>query len=690
MWIARIAQRRGVSAASFLYRLYTGSVLMLCLLLSGSPVLADELSPESIRQNPLNAAESGVFLMRTATAGDAPAQYTPATLLNTEVDIKVSGPIAKVTLKQRFFNQGQAFAEGIYVFPLPEQSAVNGMEMRLGQRRIVGEIQPRQKARQIYQQAKREGKRAALLEQQRDNLFTSSVANIAAGESIEVSISYIETLQLDGNRFSLRLPLTLTPRFIPTDRIQPDAASAITPPQVAAQDVPAEWRNPVTLRAYIDAGQAIEQLHSPYHRIHSRYDGHGYQVSLRDPQIPADRDFVLHWDIANGEQSSAAFYTETIAGEEYGLLMLMPPQHAAQPRVEREVIFIIDTSGSMGGESIRQAQQSLQYALRRLQPGDGFNVIEFNSQFSQLFGQMRPASTENIREALAFAGQLQADGGTEMLPALRAALTLPGDVEKLRQVVFITDGAVGNESELFALIHQLLGKTRLFTVGIGSAPNSYFMRKAAEFGRGSFTHIGKPEEVDAQMSALFRKLEHPAVQDIRIQLPEGVEAEMWPATVPDVYLGEPVLVAMKLNRQPERFLVSGQSSGRNSQRWQREVELSAPRQHSGIGTLWARRKISALLDRITRGEQAEAAEAELVQVALAHQLSSRYTSFVAVDKTPVRDPGSPLNTTKVANLLPKGIAFPATASGVQLWWWLGGLLMLCAAIQRRLQRARTR
>jgi Ca-activated chloride channel family protein len=399
----------------------------------------------------------------------------------------------------------------------------------------------------------------------------------------------------------------------------------------------------------------------------------------------------LFWDIANGEQSSAAFYTENIAGQHYGLLMLMPPQHESQQAaVDREVIFIIDTSGSMGGESIRQAKQSLLQALQSLQPRDSFNVIEFNSTHSQLFQQTRSASTVNIQSALNFVRNLQAGGGTQMQAPLRAALTMPSNNrENLRQVVFITDGAVGNENALFALTHQLRGNSRLFTVGIGSAPNSYFMRKAAEFGKGSFTHIGSTTEVDEKMRALFSKLENPVLRDIRIDFPQGMTAEMWPAKIPDLYKGEPVLVAMKFNTQPNNMTVSGLSGP--SGNWQREIDIEQSQQHQGTSTLWARNKIAALMDRITRGESEQSIKPDIIKVAVDHKLLSRYTSFVAVDKTPVRNPNTPLKTSKVANLTAHGssgghASYPATASGVQLWWLMAILLMLAAALQARLNK----
>lgn len=689
---------------------------LIALLIAGNSAFAD-------MNNWINNAESGVFLMH-----DGAGKPQAATTLNTEVEIEISGPIAHVTLTQHFRNEGQSFAEGIYVFPLPDRSAVHAMELQLGERKIVGEIHEKQKAKALFEQARAEGKRTSLVEQRRPNVFTTAVANIAPNEAIAVRLEYIEVLQRDGNQFSLQFPMTLTPRYLPakssahpldlplpatqpleaTDRTAefPEAAQPLPDainsaliarmPDVSGPFFKAGTPGPHTrqshaaqIRVTLDGGVPVSQLYSRSHQILRTDDKGRVQIAPQDSDVAMDRDFLLSWTLAPGKETEGALFSEAIDGSDYALLMLVPPsQLPEQARLPREMLFIVDTSGSMGGESIRQAKSALQAALKRLYPGDRFNIIEFNSRYSSLFAQPLSASPRNIDKAQQFVGALSAGGGTEMLPPLKAALSTQPSEGFLRQIIFITDGSVGNEHAIFQTLHSQLGAARLFTVGIGSAPNSYFMRKAAEFGLGTFTTINNTNEVQVQMSKLFARLEKPLMRDLSLRFPKGIQPEMFPAKIPDIYAGEPVMVAMKFNQLPAWIDVSG--SGQSP--WSlRLLPTPADGGHKGTGVLWARQKIEALMDRITRGEDEDSVRPNITAVALRHKILSRYTSFVAVDHTPVRAAQQQLKQQDVANQLPKGLSWPNTATGVDGLWQLAGYLLLACLclllLQRRIDRA---
>jgi Ca-activated chloride channel family protein len=363
-----------------------------------------------------------------------------------------------------------------------------------------------------------------------------------------------------------------------------------------------------------------------------------------------------------------------IDGEPHYLVMVMPPNEvdAVPVTMPREMIFIIDTSGSMHGVSIAQAKRAVLQAIDGLQSNDRFNVIEFNSYTKALFRQSVAANASNIGNARDFVRGLEANGGTEMRPALELALNSRVEETHLRQIVFITDGSVGNEEELYSLIEQRLGTARLFTVGIGSAPNSWFMRKSAELGRGTFVIISALHEVREKMDRLFRKLEYPQVTNINVTWPGGTLMEAYPAVVPDLYLGEPVTIKAKSSAEfqaGERVTISGDSA---SGAWTRDLPLVSKDDDPGIGALWARAKIAALHDEERRGADAETTRKSIVDTALAHHLVSKYTSLVAVDKTPVRPAGDPLSKEQVPNLLPYGqsmnaiFGFPATATNATL------------------------
>jgi Ca-activated chloride channel family protein len=593
-------------------------------------------------------------------------------MLKTDVDIRVTGVAVRTIVRQEFANPAQDWAEGVYVFPLPEQAAVDHMRMRVGDRSIEGVVQERGEAKRVYEQAKARGRRASLVEQERPNIFTTSVANIPPGAAVSVEIEYQHVLAFDHGQLRLRFPMVVGPRYIPggprpvggtgegglgwaddTDQV-PDA-SRITPP---VRHPARGSLNPVTLRVELAPGFPLTRLEAPYHRIRTvPLDSHAYRITLDPGTVPADRDFELVWQPVPTTIPMASAFTTVRGDDVFALLMVLPPSGAAaRARPAREAIFVIDTSGSMHGASIEQARAALKLALGRLQPGDTFNVIQFNSRTDSLFAIAQPASAPSLRLAEHYVDALRAEGGTEMLPALSRALDGREHPDRLRQVVFLTDGAVGNEAALFATMESRLGDSRLFTVGIGSAPNSHFMREAARLGRGTFTYIGSTTEVQEKMDALFRKLESPALTDVRLDLPGGVRAEIYPARIPDVYRGEPVVVTLRADTRPSRAVVRGRLGPAD---WEQEVWLHDAVEASGLPTHWARAKIAALLDQRRAGGAGDDVRRAVIDVALRHHLVSPYTSLVAVDVTPARPADAALQTNALPSNLPLGWDYTA-------------------------------
>lgn len=644
-----------------------------------------ELAPDNV--------QSGSLLLKMK------AGYRPATRINSEIDLTVSGLTVRASLRQQFRNDGSEWVEGIYVFPLPEGAAVDQMRLTVGERVIAGEIQEKAKAKAQYEKAKKEGKRASLVQQQRANLFTTAVANLGPGETITIEIEYLDTAKYDEGTFSMRFPMTLTPRYIPgsptqdrqgsgwspdTDRV--DDASLITPPQVVTSK-----DHRVRLHATIDAGMPLELVASRYHAVTINETDDRYEVEFAQSGIAMDHDFELIWRPTRAAQPRAMVFSEEKAGEPHLLVMLVPPTDDSAPTVvlPRDLVFVIDTSGSMHGVSIEQAKRSLQLALDGLRPTDRFNVIEFNSVTDALFANSEAATQANVKRARDFVSALDAEGGTEMRPALLRALRSNGSSSHLRQVIFITDGSVGNEAELYSLIERDLKDSRLFTVGIGSAPNGWFMRKAAEAGRGSYVTISALHEVNEKMGRLFRKLERPQVTDIVLEWPDSVQAEPYPATIPDLYSGEPVIVKARLKRAPragDQLKISGRSTSGD---WGAELAIADDEVSPGVAAVWARAHIADLLDRERRGADKESAEtlrSAVVSTALKHHLVSKYTSLVAVDKTPVRPANVTGKTEQVPNLLPHGqsqraiFGFPATATDAGAYRRNGSICLLLATL----------
>ncbi len=656
----RWLMRREFSLVLLLVGVFMASLFLVSSIAVARPQVAGE------RLVQLSQVNFGALLLRSKE----PGKYIEAPLVAADIEIRVTGVIARAILTQRFKNPSKGWVEGKYVFPLPQNAAVDRLRMMIGKRFIEGEIKERKEAKAIYEKAKAEGKKAALVEQERPNMFTNSVANIGPGETVVIQLEYQHEVKLDNGAYSLRVPLVAAPRYLPkpvvhmvsgepgrtTFRVSdpvPDAAR-VSPPVQAPEN---GKRNPVSLSISLDPGFAIGKISSPHHGIAVKDNGGGVLVALAEGEVWADRDFELIWTPKPEASPKASLFKEIRDGKTYLLAMINPPALSGKARVKpREVIFVIDNSGSMSGESMRQAKAGLLFALGRLKPRDSFNVIRFDDTMDLLFKLPVPANASNIAMAKGFVAALEANGGTEMLPALKAALAdaHPQDDSRLRQVIFLTDGAIGNEAQLFAEIQRGRGRSRIFTVGIGSAPNSFFMTRAATYGRGAFTHIGQSSQVKARMEVLARKLENPAMTDLKVSFPQQADPESWPNPLPDLYLGEPIVLTARLQNPDGDIKLSGRFDGKP---WSMALRVGAAREGAGVAKLWARRKIMALEGIRYQIRDWKAHDAMVLQVALDYGLVSRMTSLVAVDVTPSRPEGAGLVSTDVPLNLPRGWNF---------------------------------
>lgn len=727
-------RRRQRSGGLGRWVLFVVVVLAVVVAAIGAEVSAQEVSSkidagQAAEMITLDDVKAGELLFVGRGAG----RYTPSVHIASRVKMVVRGLVAEVQLQQEFKNTSDSWQEAIYALPMPEQAAVAGLEIQLGERVIVGKVRERGQAAKIYKAARAAGKRAALLEQQRPNLFTNKVANIAPGETIQVNIRYLQPVAYDGGAFSLRMPTTLTPRYIPGKPIplralagrelelvtessgwalptnQVPDAPAVTPLMQPLGELQAIGSHKIAIEVELYGGLPLAQINTPYHRTDIKEKERGvYSIQLRDDTVVMDRDFFLSWQPHSSGLPRAALFSgkvEAIDGaamaDTYLQLMLLPPDDGIRSqRLPREVVYVIDTSGSMSGNSIRQAKESLTLALSRLHTNDRFNVIEFNSNSRAFFPRPVAASAENIRLARREIEALDAEGGTEMAPALRLALgqQLPDDTGLVHQVVFITDGAVGNELALFELINQYLGSARLFTVGIGSAPNSHFMRKAAQFGRGAFVSIGDISEVRGRMQALFAKLENPMATDLQLSWPQGVVADAYPKRIPDLYHGEPVQLVARIEGDTleGEIQLRGRIAGKQ---FVRKLALKSGGSTGSdvLGSLWARRKIEALRDQqLQVGEGSDAGQVlreQILQLALSHQLTSPYTSFIAVEEELVRGADKTLTRSLVTNMVPKGQvlqrqAYPSTATGIYAQLLAAVSLLSLAIFLRRGRQVR--
>ncbi len=422
--------------------------------------------------------------------------------------------------------------------------------------------------------------------------------------------------------------------------------------------------NPVAVTVRLTAGFPLAEVKSHHHAVTTELTEAGTRViKLADGAVPADRDFELTWKPQESAQPSVGLFRERVGDADYLLAFVTPPPvPAKEDRRPREIVFVIDNSGSMGGTSIVQAKASLVYALGRLAPFDRFNVIRFDNTMDMLFPDTVAADAEHVARAKAFVSALQASGGTEMVPPMRAALTdaRGSDSGYVRQVIFLTDGEIGNEQQLFETIGAMRGRSRIFMVGIGSAPNSFLMTRAAELGRGTFTHIGSADQVEERMRTLFGKLESPAVTNLTATF-SGARSEVTPAVLPDLYRGEPLALAAKMSALAGTLEVKGTIG---DQPWIVTLPIAQAAEGRGLSKLWARRKIAdAEVARTLRQIMPEEADRRILALALEHHLVTRLTSLVAVDRTPSRPDGAPLTRAEIPLNLPAGWDFDKVFGG---------------------------
>ena len=597
------------------------------------------------------------------------ATQTPAVRLGTDFDVTVSGAIARVTVTQAFRNTGKGWMEATYLYPLPEDGAVDSLKMIVGQKIFIGAIKRRDDARKAYQTALSEGREAGLVEQERPDLFRTHVANVGPGQTVVIAIAFQAPVRQLGGEFALRLPLVAGPRYVaPHTLATPDGAAnptaiedaaAITAPladPALANASMGSALNPVTIKVHLAPGFVPANIISPYHPITVRDAGaEAREITLATGDVPADRDFELRWRSAAADPRIGLFRQE-FAGQQYLMATITPPAAPAIGQVPpREMVFVIDNSGSMAGASIEAAKASILYALGTLRPEDTFNIIRFDDTMTELFVHSVPASAEQLALAHHYVETLDACGGTEMLPALKAALVdgSPGR-PGVRQVVFLTDGDLSNEGEMMAEIAAHGGRSRVFMIGIGSAPNQFLMHRMAEAGRGTYTNVAVREDVASKMTALLDRLKAPAVHDLAVAV-DGAPLELTPARLPDLYAGEPLTLLGKGDRLEGHLTVTGMIGDKP---WRQTVDVAGAADSPAIARLWAGARVADAEAQHSAGQLDDAqTDALIAKLGMDYGIVTRQTSLLAEDVTPVRPSGAALSREELPLLLPNGWDF---------------------------------
>jgi Ca-activated chloride channel family protein len=648
------------------------SVVVCLSLVTLSAVILWPSQPAASAASVETAGSLGIIAKDGSVNGSCPLRHT-------EVRAAVSGFLARVTVTQTFGNPAFQKIEAVYAFPLPDNAAVDDMTIQVGSRTVRGVIRKREEARAIYEKAKQTGHVAALLDQERPNIFTQSVANILPGEEVTVTISYLQTLEYENGAYQFVFPMVVGPRYIPGEAIvkqsggwAPDTdkvpdASKITPP-VTPQGTRAG--HDISIDLAIDAGVPLLQLQSTSHAIEvDRTGASSATVKLKNLAEIPNKDFILKYDVA-GEQISDAVLSQaesqgvSRAKSEpggYFTLILQPPAQLPESDIPpKELVFVLDTSGSMMGFPIEKAKELINRALDELYPGDTFNLITFSGDTRILFPEPVYPTAENIRKTRAVLNAQHGGGGTEMMKAIRAALAPSDSQDHLRVVCFLTDGYVGNDLDIIGEV-QKHPNARVFAYGIGNSVNRFLIESMAKAGRGDSEVVTLNDKADVAAHRLYQRLRAPVLTDVSIDWRVLPVTDVLPGRLPDLFTGKPLVVTGRYTAATTgSIVIHGKRAGED---FEREIPVhlnSSATANSILSTFWARRKIDDLMSQDWSGLQAgnvkPEVQNEITQLGLSYKLMTQFTSFVAVEERVVTTNGRPTRV-EVPVEMPEGVSY---------------------------------
>ena len=578
-------------------------------------------------------------------------------LKHTAVKAEITGFLSRVVVTQKFENPFKEKIEAVYVFPLPQNAAVDDMTMLVGNRVVRGKILPREQAQAVYEAAKASGQVASLLDQERPNIFTQSVANILPGEKIEITISYVETLKYDNGAYEFVFPMVVAPRYVPGTAPQkrkrgnsfapntnqvPDAAR-ITP-----RPMPLGMRagHDISLDITLDAGLTIDSVASKSHQVAIERPALGSaKIHLKEQSTIPNKDFILRFDIS-GSAIRDAVITHRLDKGGFFTMILQPPDRVTVEDVSpKELVFVLDTSGSMGGFPIEKAKETIKLALANLYPSDSFNLITFSGDTHVLFDQPVPASPENLSKAQAFLSSSQGSGGTEMMTAIKAALEPSDRQDHVRIVCFLTDGLVGNDMEIIDEVKKH-PNARVFAFGVGESVNRFLLDEISEQGRGEVEYVGLQDDGSAAARRFHERIRNPLLTDISLEWDGLNVSDVYPQRIPDLFSAKPVVLTGRyLNSGDGTLRLKGKMGGNE---FVRNIPVHFPEndaRHDVLAALWARQRIADLMAQDYTGIQQVTVRPGLretiTQLGMEYRLMTQFTSFVAVEEMVVTDGDQP-------------------------------------------------
>ncbi len=594
-------------------------------------------------------------------------QEIPLPLMNTKVEGEVEGVVARVRVTQTFVNPFDDFIEATYVFPLPETAAVNHMVMHLADRDVVAEIKEKEEAERIYHEAVESGRTAALLNQERPNIFTQKVGNIPPGDKVEVELTYVELLQYEKGQSTFAFPMVVGPRYIPgmplegsvnnfgrepgTDQV-PDA-NKITPPSFGEGETGVHR---IDLQMHFRPGVAIRTITSPSHDIEVRKPrAKEAVVTIADTDKIPNKDFILKMDF-RGKRPEVAVLTHKEPGKAgYVTVSVHPP---AAPRADdvspKDLFFVVDNSGSMYGQPLDAAKALIIESLKNMNPDDRFTIMRFSDSVSALSSKPLPNTFSNVAKGIDFVKAMQGMGGTEMLSGVKRALEGKPEPGRVRIVFFLTDGYIGNDTQILAEVKDRNhARARLFSMGVGSSVNRYLLSSMARLGRGEVQVMRFDEDPKPFVKRFYERVRNPVLTDIAIEW-EGLDVTAnTPSVIKDLFSGQPMTVHGRYEFPGKGKLRLTGRYGRRPFEQVIDVTLPGENDRPAIASVWARAVLQEWMDEET--SRPGSRRDDIIKVALSHNLMSKYTSFVAVDQEVARQRSEPLIPVAQRLPLPEGV-----------------------------------
>ncbi len=599
-------------------------------------------------------------------------------LLKTSAEVKISGVIADVTVTQIYHNTGTMPIEAVYVFPASINAAVYGMTMKIAERLLVAEIKEKEKAKEIYEKAKREGKSASLLEQKRPNVFRMNVANIMPGDTIIVTLQYTELIEADGGIYEFSYPTVVGPRYV--NDITPDAEVFSNIPYGKEGEMP---YYEFDLSVDLNAGMPLDFIECNTHKMKFKKESETRAKLVLDDteKHGGNRDFILKYRLSGGTIQTGLLLNKGET-ENFFLLMLQPPKKVEDEMMPpREFIFILDISGSMNGFPLDVSKSLIFNLLDNLKEVDKFNIILFAGGSRIVFNKTMPVNKENIRQAKMIIASEQGGGGTELLPALKSALDIPKDSEYSRIIAILTDGYVGVEKETYSLISENLNNSNIFAFGIGSSVNRYLIEMIARAGNGKSFVVTKPSEANDKAKEFTKYISTPVMSNIEVDYQDFNVYDVEPSSIPDVFSERPILVFGKWQYPAEGTITV--SGFYNKKKYKVDIPLSefatiefaTIESNKALTYLWARKRLSVLSDFNTLSNE-ESNKGLITDLGLKYNLLTNYTSFVAVDYE-IRNDGQIYQSIQQPVPLPEGVSEFALSRNVAGGSFYGGMGGAC-------------